>query len=235
MLEQGYWLIPNAVLYSTEISDKQKLLFCVISSLCAEKWFCWATNEYLSQMLDVHKMTISKNISDLKEKGFINVEIDKDGRKITLSENAYGGLAKTLTPYILTNITNEYYSFQNFRKDYPHARKWKKAESKKYFLMQNPLEVKKQVSILKRKVKAWIQDAEFVPACERWIRDFTPLSEDVVNQDLVKICKWHLNAWGDVKQRAIELKETFWEEEINRVVKSIQQKDSPKNLFLKQQ
>jgi hypothetical protein len=50
----------------------------------------------------------------------------------------------------------------------------------------------------------------------------------------VKICKWHLNAWGDMKQRSHELKETFWEQQINEIVKAIQQKDNPKNLFLKQ-
>lgn len=37
MLEQGYCLMPNEVLYSTELTDKQKLLFCAISNLCAEK------------------------------------------------------------------------------------------------------------------------------------------------------------------------------------------------------
>jgi hypothetical protein len=37
-----------------------------------------------------------------------------------------------------------------------------------------------------------------------------------------------------MKQRATELKQTFGEQEINEIVKAIQQKDSPKNLFLKQ-
>jgi len=125
--------------------------------------------------------------------------------------------------------------FELFWKEYPHARKWKKKDSKMYFSKQNPHDVMKQVAILKRKIKAWLQDAQYVPACERWIRDFTPLSEDVVRQDLVKICKWHLNCGWDIKQRASELKETFGEQQINEIVKEIQQKDSPKNLFLKQQ
>ena len=37
MLEQGYCLMPNEVLYSKELTDKQKLLFCAVSNLCAEK------------------------------------------------------------------------------------------------------------------------------------------------------------------------------------------------------
>jgi hypothetical protein len=78
-----------------------------------------------------------------------------------------------------------------------------------YFLKQNPQEVMKQVSILKWKIRAGLQDGQYIPACERWIRDFTPISEDVVRQDLFKICKRHLNAGGDMKQRSLELKQTF--------------------------
>ena len=124
--------------------------------------------------------------------------------------------------------------FDLFWKEFPHARKWKKAESKTYFLKQDSDEVMKQVWILKRKIRAWLQEWKYVPACERWIRDFTPISPDVVKQDLVKICKRHLNCGWDMKQRATELKQTFGEQEINEIVKAIQQKDSPKNLFLKQ-
>lgn len=125
------------------------------------------------------------------------------------------------------NIEEEYKEnkeseFELFRKAFPHARKWKKADSKNYFLKQEPTEVMKQVSILKRKIKAWLQDWQYVPACERWIRDFTPLNDDVVKQDLVKICKRHLSCWWDAKQRAKELKETFGEQEVNEIVKLIQ-------------
>ena len=129
---------------------------------------------------------------------------------------------------------NNIVPFETFRTEFPHARKGKKAESKKYYEQLDSNEVIKQVRILVWKIRAWLQDWQFIPACERWIRDFTPLNEDVIKQDLVKICKRHLNAWGDMKQRSLELKETFWEEEINKIVKAIQQKDSPKNLFIKQ-
>lgn len=232
MLERWYWLMPNNVLYSTELTDKQKLLFCAISNLCAEKWYCWATNEYIWELLSADKWTISKNISTLSDKWFIKIEIESwFQRRITLVENDkggsqkwQGGMVKNDNIILQENITNNKYSFQDFRKDYPHARKWKKADSEKYFLTQNAEDVKKQVAILKRKIKAWLQDAQYIPACERRIRDFTPISEDVLKQDLMRICKWHLNCGGDIKQRAIELKQTFGEEKINEIVKAIQQK-----------
>lgn len=245
MLEQGYWIMPNSVLYSTELSDKQKLLFCLISSLCAKEWFCRATNEYLGNLLWASKITISKNVSALQEKWFINVEISLEqgnSRKITIVENDGGysqkwqeGIVKNDNTYIYKNNTNEYYiPFETFWNEYPHARKWKKSESKKYYDKLNSEEVIKQVSILKRKIRAWLQDWQYIPACERWIRDFTPINDDVIKQDLVKICKRHLNAWWDMKQRSLELKQTFWDEQINKIVKAIQEKDSPKNLFTKQ-
>lgn len=119
---------------------------------------------------------------------------------------------------------NKESKFELFWKEFPHARKWKKGDSLKYFKQQDADSVMKQVYILKRKIRAWLQDPKYIPACERWIRDFTEISEDVINQDLYRIAKWHLNSGWDIKQRATELKQTFGEEKINEIVKAIQQK-----------
>ena len=242
MLEQWYWILPNVVLFSSDLTDKQKLLYCLISSLCAEKWFCWATNEYLWEILWVKEWTISTSISKLKNIGFIDYTIENNNkRKISLVKNHMGVCEKSQggvcekSQHINTIYNNTIeYIFSDFWKDYPHARKWKKWESERYFKQQPCDEVKKQVSIMKWKLKAWLIESKYIPACERWIRDFTPINDDVIKQDLYKICKWHLNAWWDMKQRSQELKETFGEQQINEIVKAIQQKDSPKNLFLKQ-
>lgn len=95
MLDQGFWIIPNSVLYNNELTDKQKLLFCTISSLCAEKGYCRATNEYIGWMLNADKSTISRNISALQEKWFISIEIESNyQRKITLGKNAQGDMQK---------------------------------------------------------------------------------------------------------------------------------------------
>lgn len=235
ILGEWYWIMPNMVLYSKELTDKQKLLFCVISSLCAEKWYCRATNEYLWELLNADERTIRRNVSALQEKWFIWISVkDNNTRHITLEEedmDVLGGRTKMSRgvgqkcPHnniIYNNTNNNIYPFETFWKDYPHARKWKKKDSEQFFKQQNSEDVKKQVSILKRKIKAWLQDAKYIPACERRIRDFVPLSDDVVKQDVSRIVKWHLNAWWDIKQRAIELKETFWEELVNQSVKELQ-------------
>lgn len=95
ILNEWYWIMPNMVLYSKELTDKQKLLYCLISSLCAEKWYCRATNEYIWQLLNANKTTISKNISALVEKWFIYLEVNQNyQRKLTLVKNDKGDSQK---------------------------------------------------------------------------------------------------------------------------------------------
>lgn len=95
MLEQWYWVMPNVVLFNNELTDKQKLLYCLISSLCAEKWYCRATNEHLWELLNASKFTISKNVAVLVEKWFIFLEVNQNyQRKLTLVKNDKGDSQK---------------------------------------------------------------------------------------------------------------------------------------------
>lgn len=91
MLEQGFGIMPNSILYNDGLTDKQKLLFCMISSLCAEKGYCRATNKYIGEKLNADERTISRNLSALQEKGYIYIEIENNTqRKITLDKNVVG-------------------------------------------------------------------------------------------------------------------------------------------------
>ena len=117
ILSQWYWMMPNSVLFNKDLTDKQKLLYCLISSLCAEKWYCRATNEYLWELLNASKITISKNISILVEKWFIFIEVNQNyQRKLTLVKNDKGDSQKWLggdsqkwqDNITIENITNEY-------------------------------------------------------------------------------------------------------------------------------
>ena len=81
ILQNGFCMIPNVVLYDNELSDKQKLLYWTISSLCAEKWYCWASNDYIWELLWVNKWTISKNISELEKKWYINISLDNNCKR----------------------------------------------------------------------------------------------------------------------------------------------------------
>lgn len=116
ILDEGYWLMPNTVLFNNDLTDKQKLLYCLISSLCAEKWYCRATNEYIWELLNASKITISKNISALVEKWFIYIEVNQNyQRKLTLVKNdkgdsqkwQWGDSQKWQDNITIENITNE--------------------------------------------------------------------------------------------------------------------------------
>ena len=81
ILQNGFCMIPNVVLYDNELSDKQKLLYWTISSLCAEKWYCRASNDYIWELLNADKRTISRNISELERKWYINITMDSNYKR----------------------------------------------------------------------------------------------------------------------------------------------------------
>lgn len=97
-MNNWYWIMLNEILFSKELSDKQKLLFCMISSLCAKTGYCWSTNKYIWEKLWVSENTISTNISKLNELWFIYVEIEwwykRKIQLIGVLEKSRGGIGK---------------------------------------------------------------------------------------------------------------------------------------------
>ena len=92
MLEEWYWILFNAILFDNRLSDKQKLLSSFMSSLCSERWYCWATNKQIWDKLWVSPETISVNLSKLEKNWYIHIEIENwFDRKIYL-----GGVLKIL-------------------------------------------------------------------------------------------------------------------------------------------
>ena len=88
LMSEWYWIIPNLVLFDNKLTDKQKLLFCLISSLCAEKGFCWASNKYLWGKLWVKERTISQWVKALIDLWYIESDINKskwNERHITIA------------------------------------------------------------------------------------------------------------------------------------------------------
>ena len=63
--------VPSRYLIAKDISSTQKLLIGLISGLSNIKGYCFASNEYFSDLLSVNKATISQAISDLEKKEYI--------------------------------------------------------------------------------------------------------------------------------------------------------------------
>ena len=83
-------IIPAEVRYDEELPPNAKLLYGEITSLCNEKGYCWATNQYFADLYKVSKITVSRWISTLYKKGYIAVEtLYKEGTKKIIERHLY--------------------------------------------------------------------------------------------------------------------------------------------------
>ena len=86
MLDGGYGILPNKILFDDRLSSGAKLLFVMIASLCAEKGYCYAKNQYLAERMGVSTVTIGKQIAELKD--YLEIVNPKNHlRQISLKEN----------------------------------------------------------------------------------------------------------------------------------------------------
>lgn len=96
----GYYsIIPATVLYNKELKANEKLLYAIITSLACKEGYCFATNKYLAEKLDVNPKTISSWISDLSKRNFIIVEVIRNENKQIIQRKIYINDA----PYPLNN------------------------------------------------------------------------------------------------------------------------------------
>lgn len=78
-MEKGYYaILPANVRYDKSLTPNAKLLYAEITALTNDKGFCWATNGYFAELYSVSKQSISAWISNLKEKGYINITYKRE-------------------------------------------------------------------------------------------------------------------------------------------------------------
>ena len=245
ILGQGYWLMPNAVLFNKELTDKQKLLYCLISSLCAEKGYCRATNEYLGEKLNASWETISKNIGKLVAKWFVFVDlVNWNERKITLVKNDEGGSQKWLggvvkndNPYIYKNntIENNINDFSELYKNYYWLNKWinekvcNKLINLKLMQWITLEQIKVGLVLYNTEFRVKGTDYKYVKKFETWIKEFQPLTEEQIEENLTRIIRLHKERkksdakyWQSLpsKKARADLCEAFWTEKVNSIYKS---------------
>ena len=100
-----YAVIPANIRYDKSLIPNAKLLYGEITALCNEKGYCWATNDYFSQIYSVSKRTIQTWIKSLSDAGYISLEfvntndVNKSAvRLIKIVENLHSPMQKNSHP-----------------------------------------------------------------------------------------------------------------------------------------
>lgn len=90
-LKKSYYaIIPADVRYDEELPPNAKLLYGEITSLCNEKGYCWATNQYFADLYHCSVSAVKKWISALVKKGYISLElVYKEGTRQVLQRKLY--------------------------------------------------------------------------------------------------------------------------------------------------
>mgnify|MGYP003630129166 CR=1 FL=1 len=76
-----YAIIPAEVRYS-DINPSAKLLYGELTALSHKEGYCFASNNYFSELYGVSKNTISLWIKALNEIGFVNIEMKYKNKQI---------------------------------------------------------------------------------------------------------------------------------------------------------
>lgn len=77
-----YAIIPANVRYDKDLSANAKLLYGEITSLCNEKGYCWATNQYFANLYEVSDRTIQNLIKQLSDKKYIQIRIINNSKRL---------------------------------------------------------------------------------------------------------------------------------------------------------
>ncbi len=82
-INQSYFaVIPANVRYDKNLKANEKLIYGEITALANKKGYCWASNQYFSELYGVSKETVSRWISHLASNGYVDIEFKyKDGTK----------------------------------------------------------------------------------------------------------------------------------------------------------
>ena len=80
-MEKGYALCFNEWALDQNIKNELRLLL-IISSLTAEKGYCFASNKYFAELFDTEEETISRKIKKLEKNNYITIEYEKRGTQI---------------------------------------------------------------------------------------------------------------------------------------------------------
>lgn len=86
----NYWaVLPANVRYDNRLRPAARLLYCEISSLSNKYGVCTAGNTYFARLYGVSKKTVEVWVKQLKDCGYIRVEVIRDEANIVLKRKIW--------------------------------------------------------------------------------------------------------------------------------------------------
>jgi len=204
-------IIPAPVRYCKDLKANEKLMYGELTALSNDKGFCFASNEYFSNLYDVSKTSISKWISNLEKNGFIKIKmIYEPGTKQIKQRRIYIAplLKKTSIPieeklntpieeklkdiYILTNNNNINNNNSTKSKKRQYSEKTTKAFS--HFAELFPLKYRPKTDAQKNK---WLDCLDKIERLDGYnLREVYNVSKELRNDEF-----WQNNFLSILKLR----------------------------------
>lgn len=107
----GYYaVLPATILFNQDLKPNEKLLYAIITALANRQGYCFASNNYLAELLGVKAHTISIWVSHLSKMKFVCVELVKNEKNEIIQRRIYPNDSPCNLkgiPYV-TNITYPY-------------------------------------------------------------------------------------------------------------------------------
>lgn len=79
---ESFLILPYVLVFDTELSLTEKIILAEIISITRVKGYCYASNAYFAKMTEQSERSVSKNISALRDKGYIKIEISDYAKRI---------------------------------------------------------------------------------------------------------------------------------------------------------
>ena len=176
-------IIPANVRYDDDLSANAKLLYGEITALCNEKGYCWASNDYFSQLYGKSTRTIRRWIGDLINKDYIKSEISKEDGNIRLISVADPLMTKMSIPTDKNVLTPT-------DKNVPHNNT----------LLNNTLNNNSYIYSSNSRVK---NKKKFIPPTIEEVREYAKSRNSNVDiqkfYDYYSVAKWHDKDGNPVK------------------------------------
>lgn len=88
-LPNFYAILEATVRYDPELSFFEKVLYAEITALANKFSYCYAKNSYFEKVFDKSKRTIQRGISNLEQRGYINIQFVEQERRLFVNARMY--------------------------------------------------------------------------------------------------------------------------------------------------